>query len=79
LKEYSLVIDIQYCGICHTDIHHVRNEWGGKRKVPQCKTGEIRQPVIASLSMGKGKITSAATVASFPEITKLSTRASGTV
>ncbi len=25
----DLVIDIAYCGICHTDIHQVRNEWGG--------------------------------------------------
>lgn len=22
-------IEIQYCGICHSDIHTVRNEWGG--------------------------------------------------
>ncbi|MCS3904091.1 putative zinc-type alcohol dehydrogenase-like protein [Methylohalomonas lacus] len=22
-------IDIDYCGVCHTDIHFVRNEWGG--------------------------------------------------
>jgi uncharacterized zinc-type alcohol dehydrogenase-like protein len=22
-------IEIQYCGVCHTDIHQVRNEWGG--------------------------------------------------
>lgn len=22
-------IDIQYCGVCHSDIHQVRNEWGG--------------------------------------------------
>jgi alcohol dehydrogenase (NADP+) len=22
------MIDIQYCGICHTDIHQVKNEWG---------------------------------------------------
>src|SRR5688572_16035233 len=22
-------IDIQFCGVCHTDIHQVRNEWGG--------------------------------------------------
>lgn len=27
--DYDVVIDIQYCGICHTDIHQVRNEWGG--------------------------------------------------
>lgn len=23
----DIVIDIQYCGICHTDIHQARNEW----------------------------------------------------
>lgn len=22
-------IDIKYCGVCHSDIHQVRNEWGG--------------------------------------------------
>nr|GEZ16251.1 probable cinnamyl alcohol dehydrogenase 6 [Tanacetum cinerariifolium] len=21
-------IKILYCGICHTDIHHVKNDWG---------------------------------------------------
>jgi len=25
----DIVIDILYCGICHTDIHQVRDEWGG--------------------------------------------------
>lgn len=25
----DVVIEIQYCGVCHTDIHQVRNEWGG--------------------------------------------------
>jgi uncharacterized zinc-type alcohol dehydrogenase-like protein len=39
LKPYSfvrrdsepkdVVIDIEYCGICHSDIHQVRDEWGG--------------------------------------------------
>src|SRR3954467_13306704 len=27
--EKDVVVDILYCGICHTDIHQVRNEWGG--------------------------------------------------
>ena len=27
--ENDVVIDILFCGICHTDIHQVRNEWGG--------------------------------------------------
>ena len=25
----DVVIDILYCGICHSDIHSARNEWGG--------------------------------------------------
>jgi uncharacterized zinc-type alcohol dehydrogenase-like protein len=25
----DVVIDIQYCGICHTDIHQVNDEWAG--------------------------------------------------
>jgi len=29
LGPNELLIDIQYCGICHTDVHQVRNEWGG--------------------------------------------------
>ena len=28
-KEHDVVIDIKYCGICHTDIHQTRDEWGG--------------------------------------------------
>ncbi|MDE1726439.1 MAG: NAD(P)-dependent alcohol dehydrogenase [Thaumarchaeota archaeon] len=27
--DYDIVIDIGYCGICHTDIHQVGDEWGG--------------------------------------------------
>jgi alcohol dehydrogenase (NADP+) len=39
LKPYSfnrrdpgpkdVVVDIEYCGVCHSDIHQVRDEWGG--------------------------------------------------
>ena len=28
-RDNDVVIDIQYCGICHTDIHQVNDEWGG--------------------------------------------------
>ena len=28
-RPTDVVIDILYCGICHSDIHSVRNEWGG--------------------------------------------------
>jgi uncharacterized zinc-type alcohol dehydrogenase-like protein len=26
-REHDVVIDIMYCGICHSDIHQARNEW----------------------------------------------------
>ena len=25
----DVVVDIEYCGVCHSDIHQVRDEWGG--------------------------------------------------
>ncbi len=27
----EILIDILYCGVCHSDIHQVRNEWGSTR------------------------------------------------
>ncbi|MEU6351731.1 NAD(P)-dependent alcohol dehydrogenase [Streptomyces sp. NPDC047072] len=30
LGSRDVLIDIKYCGICHTDIHWVRGDWGGK-------------------------------------------------
>ncbi len=27
-KPHDVVIDIKYCGICHSDVHQVRSEWG---------------------------------------------------
>lgn len=27
--DHDILIEILYCGVCHTDIHVVRNEWGG--------------------------------------------------
>lgn len=27
--DHDIVVDIEYCGICHTDIHQVADEWGG--------------------------------------------------
>ena len=29
-------IDIQFCGVCHSDIHQVRDEWGGSM-YPWCR------------------------------------------
>ncbi|NDC26109.1 MAG: NAD(P)-dependent alcohol dehydrogenase, partial [Proteobacteria bacterium] len=28
-RENDVVIDILYCGVCHSDIHQARDEWGG--------------------------------------------------
>lgn len=27
-KPHDIVIEIDYCGVCHSDIHQVKNEWG---------------------------------------------------
>ncbi len=27
--EHDVVIEIAYCGVCHSDVHQVRDEWGG--------------------------------------------------
>jgi uncharacterized zinc-type alcohol dehydrogenase-like protein len=28
LTEHDVQIEILFCGICHSDLHSVRNEWG---------------------------------------------------
>ncbi|QNI33260.1 NAD(P)-dependent alcohol dehydrogenase [Alloacidobacterium dinghuense] len=28
-REHDVAIEIKYCGICHSDIHQARDEWGG--------------------------------------------------
>jgi uncharacterized zinc-type alcohol dehydrogenase-like protein len=28
LHDHDVHVDIQFCGVCHSDIHFVRNEWG---------------------------------------------------
>ena len=40
LREDDVEIDILYCGICHTDIHHVRSDWG-KEEYPMVPGHEI--------------------------------------
>lgn len=27
VRDHDVLIDIQYCGICHSDIHQIRDEW----------------------------------------------------
>ncbi|WP_345294234.1 NAD(P)-dependent alcohol dehydrogenase [Luteimonas vadosa] len=37
----EVLIDILYCGVCHSDIHQVRNEWGGNSLYPMVPGHEI--------------------------------------
>jgi alcohol dehydrogenase (NADP+) len=30
-RAHDVLISIAYCGVCHSDIHQVRNEWGGAK------------------------------------------------
>lgn len=30
LRPDDVEIDILFCGVCHSDIHHARNDWGGE-------------------------------------------------
>ncbi len=45
-RECDVLIEILYCGVCHSDIHLARNEWGGSKypMVPGHEiTGTVRQ------------------------------------
>ena len=35
--EEDIVIDVKFCGICHSDIHQARQEWG-PGKFPMVRT-----------------------------------------
>ena len=34
LGPHDVLIEIKYCGICHSDIHYVRGEWGSTSSTP---------------------------------------------
>ena len=40
-------IDIDYCGVCHSDIHMTRNEWGGGSIYPMVPGHEIIGHVVS--------------------------------
>ena len=44
--EKDVLIDIQFCGICHSDLHTVRSEWG-RAKYPVVPGHEIVGTVVA--------------------------------
>jgi uncharacterized zinc-type alcohol dehydrogenase-like protein len=53
LGEHDVLIDIKFCGICHSDIHQVRDEWGGSI-FPMVPGHEIAG-VVAEVGAGVGK------------------------
>lgn len=40
VQEHDVEIDILYCGVCHSDLHTARNDWGGT-KYPSVPGHEI--------------------------------------
>ncbi len=47
LQEDDVLIEIDFCGVCHSDIHTVMNDWGGS-KYPVVPGHEIVGHVIAT-------------------------------
>jgi uncharacterized zinc-type alcohol dehydrogenase-like protein len=46
LRPDDVKIEILYCGVCHSDLHQARNDWGGTR-YPCCPGHEIVGKVAA--------------------------------
>src|SRR6476661_7620578 len=40
-RPHDVHIEILYCGVCHSDIHQVRNEWDGSSIYPMVPGHEI--------------------------------------
>ncbi|QDK36307.1 NAD(P)-dependent alcohol dehydrogenase [Bdellovibrio sp. NC01] len=46
LRDNDVQIDIQYCGVCHSDVHQARDEWG-RGTFPMVPGHEIVGKVVA--------------------------------
>jgi alcohol dehydrogenase (NADP+) len=53
--EHDVQIDILFCGICHSDLHQVRNEWSGLPTVYPCVPGHEIVGRVASVGSGVTK------------------------
>jgi len=61
-RPRDIVIDIAYCGVCHSDIHQARDEWGGS-SFPMVPGHEIVGRVAAvGAEAGKFKVSDLAGV-----------------
>ena len=45
-NDDDVVISVKYCGVCHSDIHQARDEWGGS-KFPMVPGHEVAGIVTA--------------------------------
>jgi alcohol dehydrogenase (NADP+) len=54
LGELDVLIEIKFCGICHSDIHQVKDEWGGSI-FPMVPGHEIAG-VVAEVGSGVSKL-----------------------
>jgi uncharacterized zinc-type alcohol dehydrogenase-like protein len=54
-RPHDVVIDIHFCGICHSDIHQARDEWGGSQfpMVPGHEIAGVVRSVGAKVSKYK--------------------------
>jgi hypothetical protein len=48
-EDNDVIIEIEYCGICHTDIHQVNNEWGGSSTYPMVPGHEITGTLLLKI------------------------------
>lgn len=55
-RPHDVAIEIKYCGICHSDIHQVRNEWTGDSIYPMVPGHEIAG-VVTSVGSDVTKFT----------------------
>ncbi|GAB1654081.1 NAD(P)-dependent alcohol dehydrogenase [Mannheimia haemolytica] len=46
LREDDVLIDILYCGVCHSDLHMARNDWGWTQSYPLVPGHEIIGRII---------------------------------
>jgi len=53
LGEHDVLIDIKFCGICHSDIHQVKDEWGGS--IFPMVPGHELAGVVADVGSAVGK------------------------
>jgi cinnamyl-alcohol dehydrogenase len=40
----DVTIKVQYCGMCHTDLHFINNDWGMHHDVPRGPGPRTRSP-----------------------------------